>query len=579
MPQRSYGSFEEWGRQERDRRLRAATERAPVSAGGTVGTRLRVKAELSAGAAPSAAHQCRTVVLGWVQDTLGTRLPRKAWRHRPFSLRADAVAVRAVRLRNPVHDHWALQLERTPGPDQEVATEIVVSRAEAGPPSIGVTVCDRSVVPFETVSEYPAQMVAALAERVPLLQGGRRLAPRPIVVESNETMNAFLKMLVDPGREVPFAVVSVPPDQEDRGTLEAQWDHLSRSLIGLAATWVLPPAMTYRLSDAVSKPLSVFLGAWRFYRPGFHPDSNRSDHPLVLRSRMTDQEGVEGVVRQFLRMAAEARMRVDHGRQGVPDYDAIAREAAETARGPARLVSFLRHSFVPSSSLVREPPPPGLTDRAADRSARPEAASPETPLLRRRLRAARETARVRASRYKRARERAARAERERDAALRRAEQLAGLVRAMGGNPDAAVPFPTTWDEFAAWCDEHLAGRLALAGSARREVAGAEFGDVSLAARCLGWLAGEYRDGRLRGGNPRLHGRIDDIEDGVFNVPCGGDSFECSWDGRTHTADWHIKRGANTRDPRRCLRIYYFWDERARQVVVASMPAHRKSSLS
>lgn len=150
---------------------------------------------------------------------------------------------------------------------------------------------------------------------------------------------------------------------------------------------------------------------------------------------------------------------------------------------------------------------------------------------------------------------------------------------MGGNPDAAVPFPTTWDEFAAWCDEHLAGRLALAGSARREVAGAEFGDVSLAARCLGWLAGEYRDGRLRGGNPRLHGRIDDIEDGVFNVPCGGDSFECSWDGRTHTADWHIKRGANTRDPRRCLRIYYFWDERARQVVVASMPAHRKSSLS
>ena len=610
MPPRSYGSLEEWRRQEQDKRLRAATKQAA----GTVGVPLRVRAELAVNAAPSALHECRTVVLEWLQGTFGGRLPRKAWRHRPFSLRADAAAIRAARLRDGFRDHWAVQVERTPGSDREVTTGIVVARAEAGPPSVGVTVRDRSVVPVETVHDYPGEMLAAMAERVPLLQGGRRLTARPVVVESDTTMNAFLKMLVDQRREMPFAVVSVPPEREDRSTPEAQWDSLARALTGLATTWVLPSAMTYRLSDTVSKPLSVFLGAWRFYRPGFHPGADRSAHPLVLRNRMTDERAVRGIVQQFLRMAAEERMRFDPAGQDLPEYEAIAGKAASASGGRARLVSFLRNSLlrragsarrfgypvssadpdaglkpdpgqgpaggsIPSPTLVREPPPADLAAQLAGPGGRPEAGPQETPLLRRKLRAARETARVRATRYERARERAERAELERDHALKRAEQLAGLVRSMGGNPDAAVPFPTTWDEFAAWCDENLAGRLALAGSARREVGGAEFRDVALAARCLGWLAADYRDGRLRGGNPGLHGRIDDIEDGVYNVPCGGDSFDCTWDGRTHAVDWHIKRGANTRDPRRCLRIYYFWDDRSRQVVVASMPAHRRSALS
>ena len=78
------------------------------------------------------------------------------------------------------------------------------------------------------------------------------------------------------------------------------------------------------------------------------------------------------------------------------------------------------------------------------------------------------------------------------------------------------------------------------------------GAVPELARCLSWLGREYRDGRLRGGVSDLHGRIGDIGEGVSNLPCGGDSFDCTWNGRRHTVDWHIKNGTNTRDPRRCL---------------------------
>ena len=465
MPRQSFKSFEEWGQREQARRFGPATGQTPDPATGAVGARLRVRAELAASAGPPDIHECRAIVVDWVQETLGSKLPRKACRHRPFAHSRDNAACRAVRLRDGRRDHWAIQVERTPGHDQEVVTEIVVARPHKSAPSVSVTVHDRSVIPVETVKEYPADMLAAMAGRIPLLQGGRRLTHRPIVVESDATMNAFLKMLVDSGRDMPFAVVSIPPDDEGRGVREEQWDALARSLTGLAVTWVLPPAMTYRLSDTVSKPLSVFLGAWRFYRPGFHPRADRSDHPLILRNRMADERAVNDTARQFVRMAAEERMRADPGEDESLDYTNIAREAASTTRGPARLVSYLRNSLlggaapvppqrysassadsnsvasVPQASdqslaLVRELPPPAtpqIAGRSAPngRSASPVTAPRKAPLLRSELRAAKETARVRASRYEQERERG-RTGRTRAGRRAEARRTAGGARAVHG---------------------------------------------------------------------------------------------------------------------------------------------------
>ena len=602
MPQERFTSIEEWKREEQARRRKAASrdvdQQAPPSGNGG---KLRVEVEIAPHASPSATGECRSIVLTWLADGMGRRLPRKALRHRSFSLGGDESACRAVRVRDGRRDCWAAQFERSSAAGQVIVTEVVVGGHVGQLPAVGVEVVDRSVVPADSVGEYPADMLAAMAERVPLLQQGRTLGHAPVVVESAETMQGFYRMLVDPGREMPFAVVSVPPGADDQRFLQAQWQALARALTGLAIVWVLPPAMTFRLSDLVGKPLSVFLGAWRFYRPGFDHRAARTDHPLVLKNRMEDERAVAETTRQFLVLASEARMRAGADSTLPFDYRTLARESADTVRGPARLVAFLRGTLGGRPAQGNEyalSPARGsaaarqlLTDRAPGRTGSAPATvreptprgarrtvRDEVPLLRRKLRAATEKARSRASRYERAKQRAAAAERERDDARRRARQLAGLVRSLGGNPDAETPFPTSWEEFSPWCEENLAGRLALTGSARRELGGAEFEDVSLAARCLNWLAIDYRDVRLRGGDPQLHGRID-IDDGVFNLPCGGDNFECSWEGRRHRVEWHIKRGANTRDPRRCLRIYYFWDEETHRVVVASMPAHRRSAVT
>ena len=177
----------------------------------------------------------------------------------------------------------------------------------------------------------------------------------------------------------------------------------------------------------------------------------------------------------------------------------------------------------------------------------------------------------------RARELEAAAREERDGARRDARRLEGLVRLLGGDPK--TPFPVAWDEVPGWCASTLEGRVVLSESVRRGLGGAPFEDVALAVSCLHWLGHEYREARLGGGDAHLYGLIPGLANGIRNERCGGDSFEVEWRGKRHRVDWHLKNGGNTRDPRRCLRIYYFWDSGRREVVIASMPAHRRTAMT
>ena len=104
----------------------------------------------------------------------------------------------------------------------------------------------------------------------------------------------------------------------------------------------------------------------------------------------------------------------------------------------------------------------------------------------------------------------------------------------------------------------------------------QYKDIGVAARCLLWLANDYRKARMSGGDGDLRRQI---FDGVKNDRCGADSFEFSWRGRRVRVAWHIKNGGTTRDPGRCLRVYYFWDDASQQVVIASMPAHIRTGAT
>ena len=158
-------------------------------------------------------------------------------------------------------------------------------------------------------------------------------------------MRGFLDNLVDPTRDVPFAVASMRTGEPDRDMLADRWTALARALAGLAAVWVLPPAMTFRLSDAVGKSRSAFKGAWRFYRPGFDDRADLSRHPLVLWDRLADERGLAAATTQFQRLAAEERLRFGPGDRDTLGFDAIAGEAAAAPRGTRRLVALVRNAI------------------------------------------------------------------------------------------------------------------------------------------------------------------------------------------------------------------------------------------
>ena len=163
--------------------------------------------------------------------------------------------------------------------------------------------------------------------------------------------------------------------------------------------------------------------------------------------------------------------------------------------------------------------------------------------------------------------RATKAETELAIAKERIEELKELLSRMetAGGP----AMPQSWPDFSDWCGRELAGKVMLAERAQREVKKAKFRDVELAANGLIWLGNEYRRQRLEGGSGSLRGPN---SSGLSNEPCGSPRFTIPWGGRQMNVKWHLKNG-NTHDPTRCLRIYYFWDNTNKQVIVASMPGH------
>ena len=46
-----------------------------------------------------------------------------------------------------------------------------------------------------------------------------------------------------------------------------------------------------------------------------------------------------------------------------------------------------------------------------------------------------------------------------------------------------------------------------------------------------------------------------------------------------TLPWHLKNGGNVRDPKRCLRIYYFWEPDTQRTVIDHLPAHRRTGAT
>lgn len=512
---------------------------------------LRVAGHLGGADPKASADLARAEVLEWANERVGGDLPERAWQGQSLEHYKGGRTCVIAAVYEPHRCLWAMRVD---DPDKTVAqrvwtTEIVIGYAPQG----GAALFSLRLLASSPEAELRVEpavpgLVRQVATACGLSHGSTRFDTAPWTVDSEASADALRDFLTNPARTVPALVCSI---SEGARTPTVNTRDLVSATLGIARVVVLPARFTWVLTAGLGKALSVFNGAVRAYMPGLSVDSNPFAHRLYFPDAANAKARAAEIETQLRWTAARESVRMLVLGEDILSFSQVRETSLEIER----------------SRLQRE----GSND-----STQLQAAQAQIDALKDDLRRAEETQQWFSDEHEAAERRCEDVERQLESAKYRIEQLIGQIKTRGDLPDAGVALPESWEVFADWCDEALRGRVVLSAPARRDMKDAQFEDPQAAARCLLWLANEYRDSRIKGGDGDLR---KPIESGIHNDRCGADSFPFTWNGRPMKVEWHIKNGGNTRQPTRCLRIYYLWDEATQQVVIAAMPAHVRNGAT
>lgn len=509
---------------------------------------LRLIADLDGADAAIAARTARREVLNWARKRAGGLLPPGAVDGRDFELPVGGRNTVAVRVETAEVDLWALRAE---DPDKTVpgrvsTTEIVIGGAIGERPRLSLRLIVSTAEPdFQFEPAVPGTVIQ-LIDAPGLLRGGERLDWRPISPATPADADDLCDFLEDPERRLPVFVATVPEFDAAAPLIDAAV--LAKATAGLAHVVQVPAALTWVLTDRFGKLRSVFGGAVRAYMPGFSTADDPYRHRLFLAAALYDPARVQECGLWLRHLAAGHGIATTRLGRDIVDF------ASVRTRSRALRAESLAREHAPDADLLKT-------------------AEEMVDLLRQQLDAKNREIDDYLAEVEAAEERATAAEQENRALLAKIRQIQEPRAGAAGTP---APLPKTWAEFVDWLDATWPDRIVLTPAARRMVRSPAYPDVEQVARAVTWLATLHHDRRLHGGGSP---RDEPIEPGVINAYCGGDSYKAWWQGRRCTVDQHVKGGGNTRDPKRCLRIYYFWEPDQQQTVIDHLPGHRTTGGS
>ncbi len=182
------------------------------------------------------------------------------------------------------------------------------------------------------------------------------------------------------------------------------------------------------------------------------------------------------------------------------------------------------------------------------------------------------------------------AAKENDALRRDRHRLGERLAALeNGAPvpagDETVPPLESYADLPDWAERCFPGRMAFAGRALRSLKSARFEDVALVGRAVALLGTTYHRMKTEGGMELREAFEDALRElRLQETPSirpdrqgkARDGFEIEWQGKRLALERHLKNNSGTRDPRRCLRIYFAWDEDTGKVVIGRLPGHMRT---
>jgi len=510
--------------------------------------------------------KARDTVLKWTVGRAGRELPEQAWAGEAFELEE----VGAQRVVAAVLDHPRYWATRVDDADKSLPQRTWVTEVGIGEhPEEGVLLGARLTCVTQGRDEYFIRSMPGFVKKVArpgaAWVDGYPVRPHPWLIESEKDVEALIDMLHAP-RRCDVIVLALPDGSTDPRETVVSAKILHDSTIGAAHVAVLTGPASFALTDRLGKPYSVFRRAVRTYRPGF--DISRDEpfsHPLALPHRIEGwpDGGPEAYVRFLVDQSLARTVSRGDALEAVPSF-AKVRELATKRR-----LAAARQAGTSDKELLV------LADQEIVelRGQLDEQERTFSELLR--------TAEGERDRTVQDNE----ALKSRLAALRyRVEQLEEQSRARGDSAEIEAP-PTSLDDFEDWCDRHLGGAVEVHARAYQAVKKSEYENVALIYQTLLLLRDLYVPMRRHGGMERKSAFEDACRElGLDEQPTfsgnhwgeEGETYRVRRGGRSRLLERHLKNGGNTRDPRRCFRLYFYWDDEDEQVVVGWLPSHLDS---
>ncbi len=547
----------------------------------TVRTTYQLKGEMvphERAALPALMESARSTILNWIGSKYPEPLPADATAGTSFEVNVHGQVLQCIGMAD--RGLWTIRLTQPDAPHVGRAavagrtwtTELTLVMEESRV-AFGVRVRCASL-PYATAAPIALtrpRIVVDLAEKHALQQ------VRPIVARSwrprdRAELVELRDFLADSRRQLAVHLLTAPePVSLGLQLREFLLDHemLGKKLEGLAHVVTLPRELSRDWADVVGDRWGAYRGAVRTYLPGLDfTDDSPYEHPLVLAERVLRTEYLgnkmeEGFEAQLIDWTRDlvARSTVEWG-PCVFFGDAQLLGAAARVQRATSVDERLGALEAANASLAQR-----VNDLQDEASAYNNDAMASDKM---RQQAEEESRRLRFHLD----------------ALR-----AALEVKSGSAVDAAIPLPQDWDGLAEWAQVHLAGRLVLHSRVlNRSLKEAQFDDVSLAANSLLLLAREYRNMRmgLDGAKSRCDTRLAElrleISPSIAESRAGehGDDYYIRHPYASSPRcflDLHLKNLGNSREPARCLRVYFLWDESTSQVIVGWLPGHLDTRIT
>ena len=161
----------------------------------------------------------------------------------------------------------------------------------------------------------------------------------------------------------------------------------------------------------------------------------------------------------------------------------------------------------------------------------------------------------------------------RDEAYRRSAELVQFYKRY---IELAEQFPTVKEDICDWAEKNFGDTLIISSRARNELKKYS-APLDISCLCDGIV---FLDAHVRYRRTELEAEEYELYSERRHWETGGcgketlkrcrDDYTVTVGGKTYTLDQHIKHGIRAED---LIRIYFYWDEESRKIIIGSMPGH------